>query len=116
MQLSLRTLRDFPPSREQFDHRIPLKEGTYVINLRPYRYSTAQKIVIEELVQEMLEQGIIRPSSSPFAAPIVLVKKKDGGWRMCTDYRSLKKAIVKDKFPIPIIEELLDELHGAKHF
>lgn len=105
-----------PPQRKQFDHKIPLKEGTNAINLTPYRYSTVQKTVIEEMIQEMLDQGVIRPSSSPFAAPIVLVKKKDGGWRMCINYRSLNKATIKDKFPIPIIEELLDELYGSKYF
>ena len=102
-----------PPARETFDHQIPLKEGTNAINLRAYRYPTLQKNVIEDMVKKLLEQGIIRPSNSPFAAPIVLVKKKDGGWRMCVDYRGLNKATIKDKFPIPIIEELLDELHGT---
>ncbi|KAL8127908.1 hypothetical protein AgCh_014740 [Apium graveolens] len=105
-----------PPTRDQFDHKIPLKEGTNAINLRPYRYSIQQKNVIEELVQEMLDQGVIRPSSIPFAAPIVLVKKKDGGWRMCIDYRGLNKVTIKDKFPIPLIEELMDELHGINFF
>ncbi|KAL8147535.1 hypothetical protein AgCh_005022 [Apium graveolens] len=109
-------LTNLPPQREQFDHIIPLKEGTNPINLRPYRYSIIQKNFIEEMVQEMLEQGIIRPSSSPFTAPIILVKKKDGRWRICIAYRSLNKATVKDKFPIPIIEELLDELHGTGYF
>ncbi|XP_074355720.1 uncharacterized protein LOC141695370 [Apium graveolens] len=109
-------IQDLPPKRPQFDHRILLKEGTYVINIRPYRYSTVQKDVIEELIQEMLKQGVIQPSNSLFAAPVVLVKKKDGSWRMCIDYRSLNKATVKDKFPIPIIEELLDELDGTKYF
>ncbi|WOG95777.1 hypothetical protein DCAR_0415105 [Daucus carota subsp. sativus] len=105
-----------PPARKNFDHHIPLKEGTNPINLRPYRYPVLQKDVIEQMVGELLEQGIIRPSNSPFAAPIVLVRKKDGGWRMCVDYRNLNKATVKDKFPIPIIEELLDELKGTKYF
>lgn len=68
------------------------------------------------MIQEMLEQGIIKPSGTPFAAPIGIVKKKDGGWIMCTDYRSLNKATMKDKFPIPVIEELLNELHSAKYF
>ena len=107
---------DLPPVRDKFDHRIPLKEGTQAINIRPYRYPATQKSVIEVLVQELLDQGLIRDSNNPFSAPIVLVKKKDGGWRMCIDYRAINKVTVKDKFPIPIIEELLDELQGTSYF
>jgi hypothetical protein len=111
----LEEAQGIPPSRI-FDHIIPLKEDTAPVNVRPYRYAHFQKNEIERQVQEMLTTGLIRPSTSPFSSPILLVKKKDGSWRFCTDYRALNAVTIKDRFPIPTVDDMLDELHGAVYF
>ncbi|GJY46869.1 reverse transcriptase [Tanacetum coccineum] len=107
--------KTLPPHRS-FDHQIPLKDRDVNVNVRPYRYLPSQKDVIETMVKELLDSGVIRPSHSPFSSPIVMVKKKDGSWRMCIDYKQINKFTIKDKFPIPVIEELIDELQGAQVF
>ncbi|GKB86719.1 putative mitochondrial protein [Tanacetum coccineum] len=80
------------------------------------KYPPSQKDTIEAMVKKLLDSGVLRPSNSPFSSLIVMVKKKDGSWRMCIDYRHINKHTVKDKFPIPVIEELIDELQGAQVF
>lgn len=107
--------KELPPSRAH-DHHIPLKLGVEPPNSRPYRYPYFQKTEIEKQVREMLTSGVIQASVSPYSSPVLLVKKKDGTWRMCVDYKALNTITVKDKFPIPAIDELLDELCGARYF
>ncbi|GJR52677.1 putative mitochondrial protein [Tanacetum coccineum] len=107
--------KELPPLRSH-DHTTPLLPNITPINIRPYKHPPNQKDSIEIMVKELLQAGLIRDSQSSFSSPIVMVKKKDGSWRMCVDYRQLNKHTVKYKFPIPVIEELLDELNGAKVF
>ncbi|GJV70189.1 putative mitochondrial protein [Tanacetum coccineum] len=107
--------KDFPPQRSH-DHQIPLMPNTPLINVRPYRHPPNQKDAIKGMVKELMDTRVIKASQSPFSSPIVMVKKKDGTWRMCIDYRQLNKHTVKDKFHIPVIEKLIDELNGSVVF
>lgn len=91
-------------------------EGAGPVNIRPYRYPAMQMTVIENLVEEMLDKGVIQHSASPFASPVVLIKKKDGGWRLCIDYRALNRLTIKNRYHIPLIEDLFNELGGAQIF
>jgi hypothetical protein len=86
------------------------------VAVRPYRYAHGQKPELERQYDMMLQQGVICPSCSAFSAPVLLVKKADDSQRFCVDYIALNVRMVKDKFPIPMIEELLDELRGTMFF
>lgn len=101
-----------PPPRDH-DHKIPLIPGAKPPNIRPYHYGPIQKSEIEKAVQEVLDAGFIRPSHSPFSFPVLLVRKKEGRRRMYMDYRELNTITVNDRYPIPFIDDLLDELFGA---
>ena len=109
------TPQGLPPARP-CDHRIHLLPNTAPVSVRPYRYPQLQKDELESQCASMLQQGVIRHSTSAFSAPVLLVKKHDDTWRFCVDYRALNQQTVKDKFPIPVVEDLLDELEGARFF
>lgn len=104
-----------PPSRP-YDHTIPLLSGAQPVNIRPYRISPQLKDELETQVHEMLTKGFIQTSTSPFSSPVLLVKKKEGTWRFCVDYRQVNAITVKNKCPMPVVEELLDELAGSQWF
>jgi len=84
--------------------------------VRPYRYPFAKNNEIEKIIKELLEAGVIRPSINPYSSPVVVVLKKDGEWLMCPNFRALNKLTVKDKFPIPVVDDFLDKLNGAQFF
>jgi hypothetical protein len=104
-----------PPDRG-FEHMIELEAGATPVITTPYRHPKKFKDKIEKAIKELLAMGHIKPSRSPFASSVVLVLKKNGTLRMCIDYRALNKKMIKNRYPIPRIDDLMDELHGAVFF
>ncbi|GBO34796.1 Transposon Ty3-I Gag-Pol polyprotein [Araneus ventricosus] len=96
-------------------HRIETSDNASIKH-RPYRTSATERRAIENEVQRMLKEDVIQPSDSPWSSPVVLVKKKNGEWRFCVDYRRLNKITKKDVYPLPPIDDALDCLAGAKSF
>jgi hypothetical protein len=95
---------------------IELEAGATPVITAPYKHPKKFKDEIEKAIKELLAMGHIRPSRSPFASSVVLVLKKDGTLWMCIDYKALNKKTIKNRYPIPRIDELMDELHGAVFF
>jgi hypothetical protein len=104
------------PRVQDCDHQIPLLPGARPVQMRPYRYAPALKDEIEKQVSEMLQLGIVQPSKSAFSSSVILVKKKAKTYRFCVDYCHLNALTLKIKFPVSVIDECLDELHGASWF
>jgi hypothetical protein len=97
-------------------HPIDLTLGALFPNGPIYRRSILENNKIKRQIQELLQKGHIRPSSSPWGSPIVLVQKKDGTWRLCIDHQALNKITVQNRYPITWIDDLLDQLKGEKYF
>ncbi|MCI30823.1 RNA-directed DNA polymerase (Reverse transcriptase), partial [Trifolium medium] len=104
-----------PPERE-VEFAIDLIPDTSPISMAPYRMSASELKELKKQLEELLEKKFIRPSVSPWGAPILLVKKKDGSMRLCVDYRQLNKVTIKNKYPLPRIDDLMDQLVGARVF
>ncbi|GJR37817.1 putative reverse transcriptase domain-containing protein [Tanacetum coccineum] len=105
-------LPGLPPSR-QVEFKIDLVPGAAPVARAPYRLAPSEMKELSEQLKELLEKGFIRPSSSPWGAPVLFVKKKDGSFRMCIDYRELNKLTVKNRYPLPRIDDLFDQLQGS---
>jgi hypothetical protein len=108
-------LLGMPPDRD-IEFSIELLPGTAAISKRPYRMDIKDLVELKKQIEELLEKGFIRPSSSPWGAPVLYVSKKDGSRRMCVDYRSLNEVTFKNKYPLPRIEDLFDQMKGGKIF
>ena len=108
-------LPGLPPERE-IDFPIDLVPGIAPISLPPYRMAPAELKELKTQLQELVDRGFIRPSISPWGAPVLFVKKKDDTWRLCIDYRQLNKVTIRNKYPLPRIDDLFDQLQGARVF
>ena len=103
------------PERE-LEFTIDLKPRTEPIAITPYRMSTPKLQELKMQLKELLDLGMIRPSVSPWSAPVIFIQKKDGSWRLCIDYRQLNKVTIKNQYPLPRIDDLFDQMKGAMVF
>ncbi|GJS68465.1 putative reverse transcriptase domain-containing protein [Tanacetum coccineum] len=119
----IRIVRDFPevfpddllglPHVREVEFRIDLIPGASPVVRSPYRLAPSEMLELSNQLKELQEKGFIRPSHSPWGAPVLFVKKKDGSMRMCIDYRELNKLTIKNRYPLPRIDDLFDQLQGA---
>lgn len=109
--LSLSERASVPPSVHVMQIRLT---SDIPFHCAPRRLSVHEKSVVQQMIDELLKDGVIQPSDSPYASPIVLVKKKSGETRMCIDYRGLNKLTIRDNYPLPLIEDCLEYLDGKK--
>ena len=105
-------LHGLPPDRD-VEFTIDLIPGINPISIAPYRMAPSELRELKVQLQELIDKGFIRPSVSPWGAPVLFVKKKDGTMRLCIDYRQLNKVTIRNKYPLPRIDDLFDQLQGA---
>ncbi|GJV62927.1 putative reverse transcriptase domain-containing protein [Tanacetum coccineum] len=108
-------LPGLPPVR-QVEFQIDLIPGAAPVARAPYRLAPSEMQELSDQLQELADRGFIRPSTSPWGAPVLFVKKKDGSFRMCIDYRELNKLTVKNRYPLPRIDDLFDQLQGSSTY
>jgi hypothetical protein len=123
---NIRVVRDYPdvfseelprmPPEREVEFVIDLLPGTAPISKRPYRMSVEELHELKKQLTELQKAGYIRPSSSPWGAPVLFKQKKDGSQRMCVEYRSLNDTTIKNKYPLPRIDDLFDQMRGARVF
>jgi len=104
-----------PPERE-VEFSIDLVPGTKPVSMAPYRMSAFELAELKKQLEDLLDKNFVRPRVSPWGAPVLLVKKKDGSMRLCIDYRQLNKVTIKNRYPLPGIDDLIDQLVGARVF
>ena len=108
-------LKELPPHRE-IEFSIDLIPGTAPISIPPYRFAPAELQELKIQIQDLLDKGFIRPSASPWGASALFAKKKDGSLRMCVDYRRLNRVTIKNKYPLPRIDDLFEQLKSSSCF
>lgn len=114
-EVFLNDIPDVPPERE-IEFVIDLVPGTILVSMAPYRMSASELAELKKQLEDLLENKFVRPSVSPWGAPVLSVKKKEGSTRLCVDYRQLNKVTVKNMYPLPRIDDLMDQLVGARVF